>query len=78
MDGRGSCNQSRKKSILETITKLELLGYEISVEEIKNISNGTIGRPHIAKIMKSKGYFDTTTEAFEKILVLRKESYMSY
>ena len=64
--------QSRKKSILETITKLELLGYEISVEEIKNISNGTIGRPHIAKIMKSKGYFDTTTEAFEKILSNKK------
>lgn len=64
--------QSRKKSILETINRLQLLGYKISMEEIKNISNGTVGRPHIAQIMKSKGYFDTTTEAFEKILSNKK------
>ena len=42
------------------------------MEEIKNIANGTVGRPHIAQIMKSKGYFDTTTEAFEKILSNKK------
>ena len=64
--------QSRKKSILETINRLQLLGYKISMEEINNISNGTVGRPHIAQIMKSKGYFDTTTEAFEKILSNKK------
>jgi len=63
---------SRKRSILKTINRLQLLGYKISMEEIKNISNGTIGRPHIAQIMKSKGYFNTTTEAFEKILSNKK------
>tara|TARA_Y100000590_G_scaffold67689_1_gene73658 strand:+ start:91470 stop:92390 length:921 start_codon:yes stop_codon:yes gene_type:complete len=68
----GTLRNSRKKSILKTISILQDNGFEISEKEVTDISKGTIGRPHIAQILKSKGYFNSTTEAFEKILTNKK------
>ena len=64
--------ESRKNSILKTIKILQNTGFKISEQEVNNIAKGTIGRPHIAQILKSKGYFNTTTEVFEKILTNKK------
>ena len=68
----GTLRNSRKKSILKTISILQDNGFEISEKEVTDISKGTIGRPHIAQILKSKGYFNTTTDVFEKILTNKK------
>ena len=64
--------ESRKNSILKTIKILQNTGFKISEQEVNNIAKGTIGRPHIAQILKSKGYFNTTTDVFEKILTNKK------
>lgn len=57
---------SRNAKILE---KLEGLGKHISYEELeKKAAGGTIGRPHIALLLKEKGYVESVEEAFRKCI----------
>lgn len=61
----------------EMVKKLNDIGYSISIEEIKQISNnGYIGRPHIARIMTQKGYVKSVSEAFDKYLNRGKAAYV--
>lgn len=49
--------------------KLRKLGIEVSLEEVKKVAGGgTLGRPHIARVMVSKGYTRTHQEAFDKYI----------
>ncbi|MCP3922095.1 MAG: PHP domain-containing protein [Desulfobacterales bacterium] len=47
------------------VKKLNDLGFDITLEEIKKISGGQVGRPHIANVMLKKGYVKSITEAFD-------------
>lgn len=60
--------KGRIQSIKKIITKLSSIGYKIEVEEVMRLSKSSVGRPHIAKVMVTKGYVSNTTEAFEQIL----------
>lgn len=43
------------------------MGFEITLEELKEISNGkTIGKPHFARIFLKKHYIETKDEMFDK------------
>ncbi len=57
--------EERNKKIIE---KLNSLGIKITLEELKNIAKGEIGRPHIAYLLVKKGIVKTFEEAFEKYL----------
>ncbi len=57
--------EERNKKIIE---KLNSLGIKITLEELKNITKGEIGRPHIAYLLIKKGIVKTFEEAFEKYL----------
>lgn len=47
------------------VDKLQKLGVDISWEEVQQISGGgSVGRPHIARAMLSKGYISSIEEAF--------------
>jgi predicted metal-dependent phosphoesterase TrpH len=49
--------------------KLKELGYEVTMEEVREVGNrGTIGRPHIARVMVKRGYVRTHQEAFNRFL----------
>ncbi len=51
------------------IHKLQYLGYEITIDELKEVSQGeSVGRPHFAKILMDKGYFDTPQDVFDVCL----------
>ena len=52
---------------IEKVNSLEI-GPEISLEEVKEISDGLIGRPHIGEIMIQKGYAESMNEIFEKFI----------
>ncbi|MEZ0343777.1 MAG: PHP domain-containing protein [Caldimicrobium sp.] len=58
--------RSRRNELM--IEKLQALGVEITLEELKNIASGEIGRPHIAKLLLEKGVVKTLDEAFERYL----------
>ena len=51
------------------IKKLNEMGMDISMEEVRSVAKGDIiGRPHIARALVDKGYAGTTVEAFNKYL----------
>ncbi|MBS0586251.1 MAG: PHP domain-containing protein [Verrucomicrobia bacterium] len=64
--------RGRNQEILE---KLALLGYNLSMEELYEKNKGTVGRPHIAKLLQEKGIVSTVQEAFERFIGDKKPCY---
>lgn len=59
----------RKNRAHKIIEKLNELGFKITFSEVEGLTvDGNIGRPHIAKVLITKGYLSNTKEAFEKYL----------
>ena len=54
--------ESRNAKFIEEFNKL---GFQITLEELKNVSNGKIiGKPHFAKVFLQKGYIKEKEEIF--------------
>ncbi len=53
--------RDRNKRILEKLSRLSM---QIPEEELLSMQEGTVGRPHIAKLMVQKGYVSTIKQAF--------------
>lgn len=66
----------QKKAI---ITKLNELGYQITYEDAKKFSTGTLGRPHIARALMEKypNEFHSIGECFDKLLDQGKPAFLS-
>lgn len=47
------------------VNKLNELGVDITLDEIKAEARGTVGRPHFAKVMLNKGVVTSMQEAFD-------------
>lgn len=66
LDKFSDIREERVKNILE---RLKYVGIDLDYYEVKNSAEeGSIGRPHIARILVKKGYVSSETEAFEKYL----------
>lgn len=53
----------------QMVNKLQLLGYDISLEELQAQAGGeSVGRPHAAAILIAKGYFSHNQEVFDRCL----------
>ena len=60
------------------IKRLNELGMDISLEEVEALAPGGItGRPHIARVMVSKGYAGSQREAFDRYLGSGRPAYFS-
>lgn len=57
------------------VKKLQQLGFDISMEEVQGQAAGTIGRPHMARIMLQKGYVKSYDEAFNDYLGKKGKAY---
>lgn len=69
-DSRGGRNE-------KIIAKLNELGIDISLEEVASLAGGdVVGRPHMARLMVTKGYVTSTQEAFDKYLAKGAPAYM--
>lgn len=65
----GIIKQGREERNKKIILKLNSLGVNITEAEVKNYALGEItGRPHIARVLVSKGYVKTINDAFDKYL----------
>ncbi len=59
----------RVERLVENCKKLQNLGYDVTIEEVKaKAAGGILCRAHIAKIMTEKGYCATPKEAFARWL----------
>lgn len=57
----------REIRLFKILEKLENLGYHIEVEAC-DPKNRAVGRPHVAKALVAKGYFNNVQEAFDVLL----------
>ncbi len=65
----GRMREGRKKRNREIVIKLNVLGYDISYDELLEVAGGeSVGRPHIGAILIKKGYFKTMQDVFEQCL----------
>ena len=62
--------EDKKNRNYVILDNLKNIGIEIEKDELKNFETKVPGRPHIANLMKSKGYVSTLNEAFQKYLGL--------
>ena len=67
--------ETRKQRAKNIIDKLNDLDINISFEDISG-DGSSIGRPHIAKALVSKGYTENTKEAFQQYLIKGKPAYV--
>lgn len=58
--------------------RLRGLGFDITIEEVEAEANGDIvARPHIASVLRKKGYVRTTRQAFDKYIKLGSPAYVA-
>lgn len=56
--------ESRLERNIEMLQKLNDMGIDINLEEVRKIGGSITGRPHFARVLVNKGYCKTTEEAF--------------
>ena len=73
-------NELRKSRLtrgIVMVSKLNELGIELSIEDVKEFSGEKyIGRPHIARALIKKGYVSDISEAFTKYLDRGRPAYV--
>ena len=68
----------RAERIQKTVERLRELEFDITMEDVKKCSGGTIiGRAHIARAMTEKGYTTSIKEAFDLYLSSGKSAYIN-
>jgi len=71
-------SELRDRRIYRMIDDLKKNNITIPVEEVQAESDGgTIGRPHIARVLVKHGYADTVNNVFKKYLIKGKPGYVS-
>jgi len=60
--------RSRHKRNVSLVDKLQSLGIDISLEEVRKLGRTLTGRPHFARLLLAKGYVRSTQEAFDLYL----------
>jgi len=69
--------ESRNRRNPKIIKKLQQLGYDITMEEVAtHAEGGLVGRPHIARVLVEKGYFDSVSQAFHELLESGRPAYV--
>lgn len=71
-----TCQEERVLKIVRIVEKLNKLGFSITLDDVKKFStDGSIGRPHVARALLEKGYVNSVAEAFDKYIASGKTAY---
>lgn len=72
--------ERRRMRALEIVDKCISLGYHIDRDQVQAVlaKGGTIGRPHIARMLIDKGYFPDVATVFDKLLFRGGPAYVPY
>jgi len=66
----------RRTRVVRMIQKLRALGIEIGQADLEAVSRESVGRPHLADILRRKGYVRTRQEAFRRYLMRGRPAYV--
>ncbi len=77
-DKLGKLGREREGQKNATVRRLRELGYDITFEEVRAEAKGTVGRPHIAKVLMRKhpDEFDSISAVFIKLLARGRKAYV--
>ena len=80
MDYCARFKQRRLDRALEIADKCVSLGYDIDRRQIEDMlaKGGTVGRPHIARMLVARGYFPDVKAVFDTILYRGGPAYVPY
>lgn len=68
--------QRRNERNAEMVARLRALGYDISIEEVRALARGSVGRPHIAAALAARGYVPDVESAFRTLLGAGGKAYV--
>lgn len=73
-----SLEKARERQKKDTVRLLRELGYSITFAEVKAEAAGSVGRPHIARVLMRKypGEFPSVASAFDKLLARGRKAYI--
>ena len=68
---------SRRERNPKIVRRLQALGMDISISEVAApMDNGSVGRPHIARVMLAKGFVRSIDDAFARFLGRGQAAYV--
>ncbi|MDE7241140.1 PHP domain-containing protein [Desulfovibrio sp.] len=68
--------QRRNERNAEMVARLRALGFAITLEEVRDRAQGSVGRPHMAALLVEKGYARDTNAAFRDFLGIRGKAFV--
>ena len=69
--------ERRKNRNLSMLDRLKGKGIEITYEEVEAVSEGVMGRPHIAQVLVQKGVVKSVKDGFDRYLGDKKPCYVT-
>ena len=66
----------REERAKKMVEKLKKIGYPIDYEEVRELAEGSVGRPHIARILVQKKRIPSVKWAFDHLLTRGKPGYV--
>ena len=71
--------EERAARIHRIVERLSALGYAIEADEVfALVQEGSAGRPHVARVLVTRGHVGTVREAFDRFLAAGKPAYVSH
>jgi predicted metal-dependent phosphoesterase TrpH len=69
--------EARRKRAYKILEKLDRLGVKIDPQQLFDLAGkGSVGRMHVAKVLKDEGFVDYLQEAFDRYLAYGKPAYV--
>ena len=58
--------------------RLQSLGFDIAMDDVEALGRSMTGRPHFARVLVAKGYFESIDEAFQQMLGEEAPAYVEH
>mgnify|MGYP001428882666 CR=1 FL=1 len=72
----GVLRDARERRAERMVEKLRAAGYTITWERVRELAQGAVGRPHLARALIEKGYATSISDAFDRYLSWGKPGYV--
>ncbi len=70
--------EARDMRVRQIVQKLQNLGLDITIDRVLELAGtGTVGRPHVARVLIEKGYVQTIRQAFDQYIGPTGPGYVS-
>ena len=66
----------REERTAQMIEKLCQMGMPVSLERVREMAKGVMGRPHVARALVEAGYVKSVSEAFDRFIASGKPAYV--